>query len=212
MTSSTLGVFGGSFDPVHLGHLHSMWELQLHLSLDTIHFIPCAQSPLKQQSLASAEHRIAMLKLAIRGQPKWQVDDREIQRQGASYTIDTLKSLKQDFPQHNLCLIFSMDVAVDLPKWHKWEELFDYANIIILSRPEFLLPEASWVQDLKKRTLANSSELRTKKSGGVWWQTTTALNISATEIRNLCKKQQPPPYLLQHDVWQYIQQHKIYTE
>lgn len=210
MKSPLLGVFGGSFDPIHLGHLNSIWELQQHIALDRVHFIPCAQSPLKSMSYAEPKHRVAMLELATQSQPNWHVDKREIERGGVSYMVDTMQSLHQDYPEHHLVLIVAMDIVSELSQWHEWHRLLDYGHLVIMTRANFSLPDMPHVKELQERTLIHIDELYKQKSGGVWWQPVTALDISATRIRQQCNKKMPPPYLLPEAVFHYIKQHQLY--
>ncbi len=210
MTTPLLGVFGGSFDPVHLGHLQSLWEVTEKLFLDDVHIIPCAQSPLKQKPQASDDQRVEMLELAIQGQPRWKVDEREIVRGGMSYMIDTLKSLRQTYTKHHLCLIMAIDVIEQLPQWNRWQELLSMAHLIVMTRPGYHLKETPWVLELKRRSMETSQELRDKKSGGVCWTATTHLGISSSQIRDLCGMGHVPPYLLPTAVAEYIKQHQLY--
>jgi nicotinate-nucleotide adenylyltransferase len=208
--AKTLGIFGGSFDPIHIGHLHGLWEVTQQLPLDTIHIIPSAQSPNKKAPQATAEQRLEMLDLAIQNQPRWEIDEREIDRGGNSYTIDTLKSLHKQYPDHHLCLIIGMDVAINLLGWRSWQEILSYAHLIVLTRPDYKLPETPWVMELQRRTLKDPEQLRAEKAGCVIWQKITSLAICATEIRKLCNAQQAPPFLVPTAVWDYIQDHQLY--
>ena len=209
----TLGIFGGSFDPKHIGHLHGAWEITQQLPLDVLHFIPCAQSPHKGAlPQASAEQRIEMLSRAIEDQPRWRVDDREIIRGGNSYTIDTLKSLRAEYPEHHLCLIIGMDVAAGLLQWHRWQEILSHTHLIITTRPEYTLEETPWVLELKRRTLQDPQQLRTQKAGGVIWQKITSLAISATRIRELCAANTAPPFLVPSAIFEYIQHQQLYRK
>lgn len=205
-----LGIFGGSFDPIHLGHLQGLWEVTQQVPFERVHIIPCAQSPIKQAVQATAEQRIAMLQLAIQDQPTWQLDDREITRGGNSYTVDTLKSLHTEFPEHRLCLIIGMDVAIRLLEWRNWQQILTFAHLIVMTRPECDPPQTPWLLELQRRTVQEISSLRMQKAGRVFWQKITALAISATRIRQLSSENNPPPFLLPTAVWNYIQQHKLY--
>lgn len=210
MNSPTLGIFGGSFDPIHLGHLHSLWEITQQLPLDVVHIIPCAQSPHKPAPQASAHQRLTMLKYAIAGQPRWKIDDQEIVRGKTSYTIDTLESLHAQFPKHHLCLIVGADVAAKLTQWHRWQSLLSFAHLIVMTRPNYKLPETPWMLELQRRTLTDPMQLRLEKSAGVYWQSSTQLDISATQIRQLCSQNKVPPFLVPTKVGKYIQEQQLY--
>jgi len=214
--NKTIGIYGGAFDPVHIGHLNSAWELTQELPLDTIHFIPSAepayQKPVKATPIGSSADRIAMLKLAIEHEPKWQVDDREIKRGGKSYSVDTLLSLRSEFPKARLCLILGMDVASTLHTWHRWQELWKLAHIIVMTRPNYSLPNADWLTELKQRQMSDPNALRTESSGGVWWQPITPLSICSTQIRESCSKNQIPRFLLPEKVIHYIKTKQLYQD
>jgi nicotinate-nucleotide adenylyltransferase len=210
MSTPLLGVFGGSFDPIHLGQLQSLWEATEQLLLDVVHIIPCSQSPLKAKPLATDDQRMEMIQLSIEGQHRWKLDEREIARGGVSYTVDTLKSLHQTYPKHHLCLIMAIDVVEQLPQWNRWQELFSLAHLIVMTRPEYHLKQTPWTLELERRSIQNVQELHDKKAGGVCWTTTTHLSISSTQIRDLCGMGHVPPYLVPSKVADYIKQHQLY--
>ncbi|MFI4954349.1 MAG: nicotinate (nicotinamide) nucleotide adenylyltransferase, partial [Gammaproteobacteria bacterium] len=203
--SPLLGIFGGSFDPIHIGHLNGLWEITQKVEFDRLHIIPCGQSPTKKALQTTTEHRLAMLQLAIKHQPHWHIDECEIARGGNSYTIDTLKGLHEEFPHHNLCLIIGVDVAARLMEWRNWQQILSFANLIIMTRPDYALFETPWILELQRRTLSNPQQLHTEKVGGVYWQKITSLAISATQIRKLSSENKPPPFLVPSTVWDYIQ-------
>lgn len=206
-----IGVLGGTFDPVHHGHLRTALEISQQLKLEQIRFIPCQQPVHKDRVYASAAHRLAMLQLACRDQAHFYVDDREMTRSTPSYTIDTLISLRKEFPSRSLVLLMGSDAFVNLPVWHRWLQLLHYAHIAIVIRPGHRLEVGSKLQSLlDKHKLEDPIQLGQQLAGGIVVQQTTALDISATAIRNLIRAKQSPRFLLPDLVNDYIQQHHLY--
>lgn len=134
-----LGILGGTFDPIHQGHLGIAHAALLACQLTEIRFIPCKQPLLKNQAHASTEQRLAMLSIACKPYPNFVIDDREIKRDTPSYMVETLTSLRADYPTSALCLIIGIDAFIDLPQWYHWQQLIDLAHIIIPNRPSFSL-------------------------------------------------------------------------
>jgi nicotinate-nucleotide adenylyltransferase len=139
----TIGIFGGTFDPIHFGHLRTAFELLQALRLHEMRFMPAGNPPHREVTVASAPVRLAMVQAATQGQPGFVVDDREIRREGLSYSVDTMRTLRADFPDHSLCLIVGMDAFLGLPKWHQWRELLDLAHLVVAHRPGWRAPGAS---------------------------------------------------------------------
>ncbi|GMR19730.1 MAG: nicotinate-nucleotide adenylyltransferase [Gammaproteobacteria bacterium] len=205
-----LGVFGGTFDPVHYGHLRTVTEVQRTLSLSSVHLIPAAQPPHRAAAVASGEHRLAMLDLALQDFPDLQVDARELRRAGVSYTIDTLSSLKKDFADETLCLIVGSDAFQGLSSWHRWEGLFELANIVVMQRPDKQvggnLP--AWAI---KRIVDDANGLRKQASGLIWIDEVTPQPISATRIRDAIRSGQPVSDYVPPAVEAYIHKHQLYS-
>src|SRR5919106_983706 len=132
---TTIGIFGGTFDPIHFGHLRTAFELLQALKLNEIRFMPAGNPPHREVTVASPAERFAMVEAAIAGQPGFVVDDREIRREGLSYSVDTMRTLRADFPDHALSLIVGMDAFLGLPKWHQWRELLELAHLVVAHRP-----------------------------------------------------------------------------
>ncbi|MCK5724204.1 MAG: nicotinate-nucleotide adenylyltransferase, partial [Gammaproteobacteria bacterium] len=130
-----IGILGGTFDPIHYGHLRTALDVQQCLSLDEVRFIPCGEPPHRDKPVAESLQRLAMVRAAIAGQKGFSVDDREIRREGPSYMVDTLTSLKHDFKTESLCLILGMDAFNGLEQWHQWQQIFELANIAVMKRP-----------------------------------------------------------------------------
>ncbi|MGZ5028648.1 MAG: nicotinate-nucleotide adenylyltransferase [Methylobacter sp.] len=207
-----IGIFGGTFDPVHYGHLRSALEVKDIFGLEEVRLIPCANPPHREQPGVTAERRLRMLELAIKNQPGLKIDTRELDRykvdQTPSYMVDTLKSLRQEFPNEPLLLFIGTDAFRHLTGWHQWQRLFDYAHIVVMTRPGF---SAEAFDDFFNARLAGDiSQLTKAISGRLFFQQITQLDISATAIRNIIARKQNPVFLLPDAVIEYIKQHKLY--
>lgn len=206
-----IGILGGTFDPVHLGHIQIAKQALNKCLLNKVLFIPCYEPAHKNKPIASPQQRLTMLNQALEAYHNMVVDDREMTRKGVSYMIDTLQSLKTDFPKTPLCLILGADAFANLNTWHKWQQLFDYANFIIINRPN-ANPE---IQNYNK-TLLNQSEVSdpielSKNQNGVIYQLhISPIPISATDIRKKLKNRETILSMLPKKVFTYIMSEKIY--
>jgi len=196
MAMRPLAIFGGTFDPVHIGHLSVAWEASELLDAD-VHLMPAAVPPHRPPPTASAEQRMTMLHAALQGQSRLTLDGRELQRTGPSYTIDTLAELRVEQGDRPLILLIGADAFAGLPSWHRWREIFDVAHIGVLSRPgiEAALP-AALVQAVQGRRVNSAHDLRGWPAGKVIELAVTPLEISATHIRELLAAGRDPRYLL----------------
>jgi len=207
--TKAVGILGGTFDPVHYGHLRSALECLQQFDFDHIRLIPSARPPHRTQPQATPEQRMMMLHLAIKNSQKFVVDDRELKRDGPSYTVDTLRSLKQEMPEQPLYLILGSDAFSHLSTWHQWKQLLDLSHIIVIARPEqpLSLPEemTSWYQD--HLAILEDTALLT---GKIWPVTLTQLNISASAIRRDLVKGRSPAFLMPDTVVSFIEQLGLY--
>jgi nicotinate-nucleotide adenylyltransferase len=208
-----LGVLGGSFDPVHFGHLRLAVEFLERLNLAAVRFVPVGVPPHRNDSLASADARVEMLRIAIADQPAFEVDARECRRKGPSYTVDTLRDLRQELGDRPLCLLLGMDAFVKLPTWHRWRELLDFAHLCVAQRPGTPpLSPADVDPDLGHRSVTRHAALHAAPAGSVLVATIPMLDISATQIRALIAGDGNPRYLLPKTVLTYIYQYGLYRE
>ncbi len=210
-----VGILGGTFNPIHYGHLRMAQELADGLGMDEVKFIPSANPPHKDSVTVSAEHRAAMVKLAIADNPKFAIDELELSRDGASYTIDTLISLRETLGKDtSLCLMMGSDAFVKLNTWHRWQELLDYAHIILVQRPDnakLQPPLHKEVQALLEAHYTEQiSELSKENSGLINMQQITAQDISSSQIRENLKHGVSVRYLLPNNVAEYIAQQNLY--
>lgn len=205
-----IGIYGGTFDPVHFGHLRTALEVKELFALAELRLIPCYQSPLKNSSQASPAARLQMLQLAIKDQVGLVCDSRELDRKGSSYMVDTLRSLRQELPDSPLTLFMGSDAFAHLSSWHQWQELFAYAHIVVMTRPNSEKPMLS--DFLNKRMTVDMSELRVEKHGKLFFQDVTQLDISATAIRTLAAQGRSIRFLLPDNVIDYIQRYKLYQK
>jgi nicotinate-nucleotide adenylyltransferase len=204
-----IGIYGGTFDPVHYGHLRTALEIKEIFALDEVRLIPCSQPPHRETPLTSPEMRLAMLELAVQNQPDLRVDRRELDRVGYSYMIDTLKSLQIENPDRSLLLIIGTDAFEGLASWHQWQQLFDHAHILVITRPGYVLQELSGF--LSSKLTKNREDLKLDKAGCLFFQSVTQLDISATAIRLLIGTGQNPGYLLPDNIIKYIKKNKLYS-
>jgi nicotinate-nucleotide adenylyltransferase len=203
-----IGIFGGTFDPVHYGHLRSAIEAKEIFGLNEVRLIPSAQPPHRNPPHASAAMRVEMLNLAIANQPGLKCDTREIDRAGASYMVMTLESLRQEFPEQPLLLFIGSDVFSQLADWYQWQRLFDYAHIVVLTRPGF--PVLQLDDFFAVRQAGDKKELSQRLAGKLYCQPITQLDISATAIRKIFADRRNPAFLLPDAVIAYINQNKLY--
>lgn len=207
--AKAVGIFGGTFDPIHNGHLRSALELLQQFDFDHIRLIPSARPPHRPQPQASAEQRVMMLHLSLKNSQQFIVDDRELKRQGASYTIDTLRSLKQDLPDKTLYLILGADAFSQLATWHQWQDLLTLCHIIVMQRAEQPLLLNNEMTDWYQTHMA-SSEDAVLSSGKIWPVTLTQLAISATAIRFDISEGRSPAFLMPDPVVSFIEQLALY--
>jgi len=206
----SIGLFGGTFDPIHDGHLRSALEIQEKLLLDEIRLIPCNHPPLKPEPLASAIHRINMIRLAIQKTP-FILDDIELKRAGPSYSVETLKIFRDRYPDASLCMIVGVDAFLNLPSWHQWEKLIQLSNIVVMYRGGYQMPVTGVMFEfLNKHLLTANQDIRSYTAGYIVELKTTELNMSGTEIRDLIKRERDPRFLLPESVWAYIQSNELY--
>jgi nicotinate-nucleotide adenylyltransferase len=208
-----IGLLGGTFNPVHYGHLRMAQELAEMLELSEVRFIPSAIPPHKTSPAASAEHRAHMVRLAIEDNPLFQLDTREITRSGTSYTIDTLISLREEVgPEARLILFMGTDAFRQLDKWHRWQELLNYCHIALVQRPHAIREALSKTLEayLAAHYAEQNHELQDATSGYITMQPMTALDISSTAIRQRIEQGLSLRYLVPKNVIDYLQQHALY--
>jgi nicotinate-nucleotide adenylyltransferase len=211
-------VLGGTFDPIHVAHLHLAEELADSIGLSKVRFVPTGEPPHRGTPRVIGTHRLEMVRLAIAGNPRFEVDDREIRRQGVCYTFDTLNELRTELGERPMCLLMGSDAFSALTTWHRWEELFDLAHIVVAHRPGFSLQQlqSSLPGPLRKtylqRLTASTGLLRRDSAGAVYTREITALDIAATQIRGLLAGGGSARYLVPDAVLDYIATNHLYKE
>jgi len=192
-----IGVFGGTFDPIHYGHLRTGFELREALQLPEIRFMPAGNPPHRPATVADNAVRLDMVRSATAGQPGFTVDDREMHKRGPSYSVETLAELRAEFPQRPLCLIVGMDAFLGLPKWHQWRELLTLAHVVVAHRPGWHAPTMGPLGEmLVDRGTGRVLDLHESKAGRILIHAVTQLEISSTEVRALIASGRDPRYLM----------------
>lgn len=183
---SPMGIFGGTFDPIHYGHLRTAFEMLQALRFGEVRFMPCGDPPHRGTTFATAEQRLEMVRVATEAQHGFVVDDRELLRAGPSYSVDTLTTLRSEFPVRPLALIIGMDAFLGLPKWHQWREILQLAHIVVAHRPGWRAPDVGPMGELlADRGTHRIGDLHQAKSGHIYIHDVTQLEISSTDIREL---------------------------
>jgi len=207
----SIAILGGTFDPVHFGHLRPALELSL-MGFDEVRLMPCHVPAHRETPHCSAEQRLAMVELAVKNEPQLSVDRREIEREGESFTVDTLTEMRDELgDQVSLNLVMGMDAFLGLAKWRQWERLAELANIVVTERPGSVVPVTGVMERfLNARRVSSMDTLCKAANGRVLVQQLVLLDISATRIRALINSGQSARYLLPETVWDYIEQHRLY--
>lgn len=206
-----IGIFGGTFDPIHYAHLRTALEVQQQLELAELRFIPAAIPPHRPQPLASPQQRLDMVRLAILDQPGMTVDGRELEREGPSYMVDTLASLRDELGDVPLVLILGLDALLGLPAWHQWTRLIELAHIVVMERPGVVLPEQGELAELVRAHRSEEvARLAQEPAGTMLFVPVSQLAISATDIRAQLAAGASPRFLLPDAVLDYILDEGLY--
>jgi nicotinate-nucleotide adenylyltransferase len=215
-----IGIFGGTFNPIHLGHLRAAEEVRELMGLEKVLFIPSGSPPLKTEGLAEALQRYKMTRLAVINNRFFEVLDIECAKPGKSYTVDTLQELKQRFRGSHLHFILGTDAFLDLPNWYEPEQLVSLVDFIVISRPgtpfrdllssAYLDPEEKFPTDLDDGRVV-SRRLRLPSSKAVFLARVTPLAISSTDIRRRIREGLTIKYLLPEEVESFIISNRLYS-
>jgi nicotinate-nucleotide adenylyltransferase len=204
-----IGIVGGTFDPIHFGHLRTALEIAESCGMEQVRFIPGSVPPHRPQPKASAEQRWDMVQLAVKDEPLFKADRRELDRQGNSYTVDTLSSLRAELgTKVPLAFVLGMDAFLAFRTWHRWQEIMNLAHLVVMSRPGYTPDPHDWYGDLLAQT---TCDLNSSAAGRVTFLAVTQLDISATKIREACKNNKSIRFLLPDAVCHYIQEHSLYS-
>lgn len=210
-TNQAIGFLGGSFDPIHFGHLRPALEIRNALNLHKLFLMPNHIAPHKSKAHCSSDQRVKMLELALQSQPQINIDTRELLREQASYTIDSLIELKNQYPSTPICFIMGMDSLISFDKWYRWQEIMDYCHLVISHRPGWKLELNDTVQQLVDECkTTNISDLHEQQIGKIFFQNTTQLAISSSAIRKIAKQEGDIHYLLPDAVCSYIKANNLY--
>lgn len=210
--TAPIGILGGTFDPVHYGHLRPALELLEGLALGEVRLLPCGVPPHRSTPVATPSQRRAMLELALEEQTGLRLDTRELERPGPSYMVDTLSSLREELPDTPLCLLLGSDAFLGLTGWHRWQELTGLAHLVVMHRPgwTFAAADATLAQLLAGHRVDSHAALVAHPAGAILLQPVTQLDISATAIRAQIAAGRSPRYLLPDAVWGYIRAQGLY--
>ena len=207
-----LGIFGGTFDPIHFGHLRTAFELQRVIGLEELRFVPAGSPPHRDVPLAEGSLRLEMVRAAIADQPGFVVDDREVLRAGPSYTVTTLAELHGEFPQRPLCLVVGMDAFLGLTLWHQWREILRLAHLAVAHRPGWRAPtDGSLGELLATRGTSRVADLHEQAAGRIYVHPVTQLEISSTDLRNIVVNGRDPRYLVPDAVRDIIRETGCYS-
>lgn len=209
-----IGILGGTFDPIHFGHLHLAEELAEILGLAEVRIIPAGQPPHRSVPRTPARHRLEMARLAVAGNPRFKLDDREVRQSRASYTVDTLSDLREELgPEQPIWLLMGADAFLGLPSWKEWQRLFELAHIAVAHRPGYQLAQADALDESLRRELAQRqvSGRPDTPAGCVLLRPITQLDIAATDIRNRLLDGRSVRYLMPDSVLDYIQKNHLYS-
>jgi nicotinate-nucleotide adenylyltransferase len=206
-----IGMFGGTFDPLHIGHLRSALEVAEFMALDELRLIPSARPPHRSTPQVSASDRLAMVELAVAGLPPLCVDDRELKRDKPSYSIDTLESLRAELgADDQLFLLLGWDAFCGLPSWHRWTELLEHCHILVLQRPDADSDAPEALRNLLAARSVNDPLSLSGPGGQISFVWQTPLAVSATQIRALLADGKSIRFLVPDAVLAYIHAHGLY--
>ena len=212
MKQHAIGFLGGSFDPIHNGHLLPAIEVAQQLQLQQLFLMPNHIAPHKSGSHCSAAERATMVNLAIQDKPQLAIDTRELNRDTPSYTVETLKEIRGQYPNTPICFVMGMDSLMNFNSWYQWQSILNYCHLVVCARPGWSGKFNNTVQALLDEHQTTSiAALHQEKSGKIYFQKTVQYNISSTQIRHNIQQQITLQGLLPTPVERYIRDHQLYT-
>ena len=206
-----IGILGGTFDPVHCGHLRLALEIREQLSLDSVRLLPAANPRLRETPRADGSQRLELLAAAVDGEPGLEVDARELGRDGPTYTVETLESFRREFPDEVLVFILGMDSFQSLDRWHRWQDLPGLAHLVVAHRPGGALPGPGAVAELlAQRRCDEVATLKKESAGRIMICQPPLLDISATRIRSLIAEGRSIRFLVPDKVIELMNRTRCY--
>lgn len=205
-------ILGGTFDPVHFGHLRPALDVQQALEIECVHLLPCRIPPHREMPRLSDQQRLTLLQLAIENEPGLAIDARELQREGPSYMVDTLLSLRAEIGSQPLCLMLGMDALGGLDSWHRWEEILGLCHLVVMQRPDNSWPRGGRLaRQVRQARVDARHDLATRPSGCVLAVPVTQMAVSSTQIRTLLRNGRSAHYLMPETVLRRILQENWYA-
>jgi len=206
-----IGVLGGTFDPIHIGHLRSALEVAEVLALDELRLMPNARPPHRDTPQVSPRDRLEMVRCAVEGVPTLAVDARELARDTPSYTIETLELMRAEMAASDqLFLLLGWDAFCGLPGWHRWEELLQHCHILVLQRPDADVEPPDALRNLLAARSVSDPQALVGPAGHIAFVWQTPLAVSATQIRQLLASGKSVRFLVPDAVLAYIDAHNLY--
>lgn len=201
------GIFGGTFDPIHLGHTGAARQVVTITGLDELHVIPSSVPPHRGQPVASASQRLDMVRIALASEARMVADSRELRRSGSSYTVDTVAEMRSEYPDSRFSIILGLDAALELDRWHRWRELLDMVDVLVMVRPGWSLPAKlpQWWDNATGESPPGVS------TGKIHYVEITPMNVSATRIRDRLRAGEDVSEFLHPEVLDYIRKNELYV-
>ena len=205
-------ILGGTFDPVHFGHLRPALDVQQALEIPCMQLIPCRVPPHRDPPQGSPEQRLKLLRLAVEDEPALHIDTRELGRDGPSYMVDTLKSLRAEIGEESLCLALGLDALLGLESWDRWREIANLCHLVVMQRPGRQWPTQGELAELVSKARTGSlRQLNERPAGCVFGVPVTQMAVSSTQIRELLAAGKSPRFLLPNAVLKRIKQERWYA-
>lgn len=211
MKQQAIGFLGGSFDPIHNGHILPAIEVAKALKLKQLFLMPNHIAPHKVASYCNASQRNEMVRLALQEWPQLKIDARELNRESTSYTVETLKEIKTEYPNTSICFVMGLDSLINFNSWHQWQDILNYCHLVVCARPGWKNTFNDTVQTLLSAHQTNNiADLHQHLAGKIYFQTTIQYDISSTQIRSNIKHHKSVENLLPSSVYNYIKHHQLY--
>lgn len=205
VTHRALGLFGGTYDPIHVGHLRAALEVRLRLGLEEVRLLPWRSHSLREKPAVGGELRADMVRAAVRGLEGFVVDERAFWREPPVYTVDVMSEIRKENPDASLCMISGMDAFSRMEKWYRWEALFDVVHIVVVTRPGAREPQSGRVAEvISERRARDPGQLRETRAGSILVLPVTAVDVSGTALRESIAAGLDPRFLVPEPVREII--------